>query len=105
MKNKGITITVSFILYLIVAITAIFSKQNQWTGTDAITGFGSLVCIIFVVLSFIEILNARSISRNEKLMWIVGVILLTPIAGLIYILSGRKRILRNEELAKLHHNI
>jgi len=29
-------------------------------------------------------------------MWITGLILITPITGLIYIVSGRKRILKNK---------
>ena len=54
------------------------------------------ISIIFIIISILDILSSQQIARSEKNMWIIGFILMTPIVGLIYILSGRKRIKRNK---------
>ena len=96
MKTKEILLKVSFFVFLIITIIGSFFKIHHWNGTNVIIAIGSLISICFIILSLFEVVNSDTISKNEKSMWITGLILITPITGLIYIVSGRKRILKNK---------
>ena len=65
--------------------------------TNLIPAVGILFYLIFIITSISEILSIPNVSKTEKNMWINGFIILTPIAGLVYILSGRNRILKNRK--------
>jgi hypothetical protein len=50
---------------------------------------------VFVVSSLIEVWRSVRIDKNEKIMWTIAFVfmgLLGAIAGIVYLLLGRKRI-------------
>ena len=96
MKTKEILLKVSFFIFLIITIIGACFKIYQRNGTNVIIAIGSLISICFIILSLFEVVNSDTISKNEKTMLITGLILTKPITGLIYIVSGRKRILKNK---------
>jgi O-antigen/teichoic acid export membrane protein len=96
MKTKEILLKVSFFVFLIITLIGAFLNIYHWNEAGVIIAIGSFISICFIVLSLLEVVNSDTISQNEKTMWIVGLIVITPIAGLIYIVSGRKRILKNK---------
>jgi len=51
--------------------------------------------LVYVVLCLMEISNSKQVNGLEKLMWLVGFIFISQIAGIVYILSARNRIIRN----------
>jgi hypothetical protein len=57
------------------------------------TGIASL--LVFIALSIYEVNTSRRIDRTSKAIWTIGFILMSGITGLIYLLSGRKRIVRH----------
>jgi len=96
MENKGILIQLSFYASLIISLIGISFKIYHWDTANIILGIGLMASISFRVLSIFEVANSKTISKIEKSMWIVGLILISSITGFIYILSGRKRIIRNK---------
>lgn len=48
--------------------------------------------LIFIIAAIYEVTQSTKIDRSEKIMWIIGFLFLTTIAGLIYVLSARKRV-------------
>jgi MFS-type transporter involved in bile tolerance (Atg22 family) len=98
MKNKHVSIAVSFIVYLFALIVGLLFKYYQWHGVDIIIIAGTLMHIIFVIYSISEIIGISRMNRHEKRMWIVGLIFITPIVGFVYIISARKRIIKMQDV-------
>lgn len=73
-------------------IGAIFITSH-WAGANIIVAVEFLTPILFIILSVIEVLHSNKIDKTEKSMWIIGLIFITSITGVVYILSGRKRII------------
>ena len=94
MRTKEIIIKTSFFIYLFAAIIATFFRIYDLAGGIVIIYIWGLLDIIFIIISISEIVNIKKITITEKNMWITGLITITPIAGLIYILSARKRIMK-----------
>ena len=97
MKNKEILLKASFFLYLLVMISGTLLRIFHKDEANLILTVGILFYLVFITSSISEILSIPNVSKNEKNMWINGFIILTPIAGLVYILSGRNRILKNRK--------
>jgi UPF0716 family protein affecting phage T7 exclusion len=55
----------------------------------------SICSFLFIILSLREIHGSGSISKNEKLMWTIGLLFVTSIAGAVYLLKGRNKVLKN----------
>jgi predicted ferric reductase len=53
---------------------------------------------IYIVLALKEIYNSNRVNLIEKIMWTISFIGLGWIAGLIYLLFTRKRILRKYKI-------
>lgn len=51
-----------------------------------------LPAIVFAVLGAYEVSSSPHVSFGVKAMWITGFIFLLPVAGLLYLISGRRRI-------------
>ena len=93
MKIKEILIKVSFYVAFIITIIGTFFKIYHWNEASAIMAIGLLTSTCFIIFSILEVANSDKISRNEKSMWVFGLIFITPLVGFIYILSARKRII------------
>lgn len=51
-----------------------------------------LVCLIFPIIALVDIISSNFKGVNDKLIWILVVLLLTPLLGaLIYFFVGRKQ--------------
>ncbi len=82
----------SFILMVCISISGVILKvmDNAWTEAFLIAAV--LTALIFMAAAINEVTNSTRIERNEKIMWVIGFIFMSGIAGLIYLLSARKRI-------------
>jgi len=94
MDNKKI-ITLSFALSLIIVVIGAMMKILQWPNSGTVLAIGLLAQLVFIILSLTEISKSDKIDGTEKFMWFIGFIFMGTIAGLIYILSARKRIITN----------
>jgi hypothetical protein len=54
-----------------------------------------LFSVPFVVGSIVEINSSHKLYKNEKTSWTLGFVLTPLIAGILYFLSSRKKILLN----------
>ncbi|HSK13782.1 MAG TPA: hypothetical protein VK907_11245 [Phnomibacter sp.] len=85
-------------LYFVAAIFTIWGISLNFVEEIDPGDFGFVMplvylsTVIFIVLSVREVLGSPKISSNEKIMWTVGLILLSLIAGLVYSLMGRERV-------------
>ncbi len=48
---------------------------------------------VFVILSVREVLGSVTISKNEKVFWVITLLLFSLLSGLVYVISGRNKVL------------
>ena len=51
--------------------------------------------LLFAALALFEIYKSNRIETIEKIMWTIGLLFLGSIAGILYLVTGRKRIVGN----------
>ena len=96
--DKKNLIPIFYVLsFIILFLGAIFKILHQPFGSE-IMGLALISSIIYIVLSLLEIFKSERIDKTEKIMWLVGFIFLSTVAGFIYLVSARKRILRDYKL-------
>ncbi|MBP6557716.1 MAG: hypothetical protein KAX93_00420 [Flavobacterium sp.] len=94
--NLDKIVTTSFILSFIVTIIGALFKIMHWPGASMLLIIGLLSLAVFVITALYEVHNSKTINSSEKLMWTIGFLFLGSIAGLVYVLIGRKRVIRNQ---------
>lgn len=82
----------SLFLCIGIAIPGYWFKIMHKPGADALIVVSFIAAAIFMIAAITEVSRSQKIDRSEKIMWFFGFIFLTTIAGLIYVLSARKRI-------------
>ena len=97
MNNKNLIPIFYVLSFIILFLGAIFKILHQPFGSE-IMGLALISSIIYIVLSLLEIFKSERIDKTEKIMWLVGFIFLSTVAGFIYLVLARKRILRDYKL-------
>ena len=54
---------------------------------------GIIATLVFIWMALSEVYSSQRITKSEKIMWTICLILLFNLAGFVYLLAGRKRIL------------
>jgi len=90
--NRDLLIKASFILGFIISFIGVFFKISHWHGALVLLFIGLAASLIFMAISIYEISKSTKIYKPEKIMWIICIILICNLAGLIYLILGRKRI-------------
>lgn len=49
--------------------------------------------VAFVVLSIREVLGSGTITKNERLFWVITLLFFSLLTGLVYVISGRNKVL------------
>lgn len=91
MKNKQI-LNSSFILSIVIVIVGAFFKIMHYPFSQLLLIVGLIAMVVFWYIAISEIRSSTKIDGSEKFMWIFGLIFLGSFAGLVYLLSARKRI-------------
>ena len=92
MKYSGTLVKSSFILGLIITITAVLVKIQHYSGANTLLFIGVLCIITFIFTAILEIHDSKKLDGRQKFMWTIGLITMTTLMGIIYIFSARKRI-------------
>jgi hypothetical protein len=90
--NKDKLIYTSFVVSFVFTIVGALLKIMHWMNANFFLTIGLLALAFFVFMCIYEIMNSKWIEKQEKLMWVVGFLFFWMITGLVYILSGRKRV-------------
>ena len=94
-KLSRLTVPVYFLsaIFIIWSISLQVTQTVKDEGLSNVIPIGFLFSIIFMVLSLAEIWRSVTITKNEKWMWTSGIVLFSLIAGLVYVIVGRNKIL------------
>ena len=86
-------------VYFLAAIFIIWGFSLQITQTVKDESYanvfpvGYLFTVMFIILSLMEVWKSGNIHKNEKLMWTTGIILFSLVAGLVYVIVGRNKVM------------
>ncbi len=93
--NLGRIVTWSFFISLVLVLVGAFMKILHLPGAEQLLIVGMVTNGVFVVTALSEVWRSERIDKNEKIMWTIAFIFigfLGTIAGIVYLLLGRKRI-------------
>ncbi len=71
---------------------ALFLIQN-WPGANMLIVVSIIMQIMFAIPAIMEVYQSKTIDMAEKLVWTIGLIFATSLAGLIYLAFRRNIIL------------
>ena len=92
MENKQI-LNLSFALSFVIVIIGALFKIMHYPYSQLFLIVGLISMLVFWYVAISEIKSSTKIDGSEKFMWIIGLIFFGSVAGLVYLLSARKRIL------------
>jgi hypothetical protein len=94
--NIGIVVKWSFVISLVFELLGALMKILHLPGADQLLIVGMVANGVFIVAALSEIWGSVRINSNEKFMWTIAFIfmgILGALAGMLYVLMGRKRII------------
>lgn len=91
--HLGTVVKWSFIISLISSIAGGYLKITHVSGGEPFLVVGVIGTMVFIVSAIYEVRTSKKINPTEKMMWTIAFLFFSGIAGLIYFLLGRKRII------------
>jgi hypothetical protein len=95
MINLVTVVKWSFVISLVFELEGALLKLLHFPGADILLITGMVANGVFIVSALSEVWGSSRIDKNEKVMWTIAFIFmgfLGAIAGILYILKGRKRV-------------
>jgi len=92
--TRDFLIKSSFFVAISITIVLAFIDLTDLDKSIPLIITGIIATLTFIIIALSEVSGSRRIHKSEKIMWFVCLILLSNIAGIIYIFSARKRIIQ-----------
>jgi predicted membrane channel-forming protein YqfA (hemolysin III family) len=93
--NLGKIVSWSFFISLALSLVGALMKILHLPGAEQLLMVGVVSNGVFVVSALTEVWRSVRIDKNEKIMWTIAFVFmgfLGAIAGIVYLLLGRKRV-------------
>jgi hypothetical protein len=93
--NLGIVVKWSFVISLVFELVGALMKMMHLPGANSLLIIGMVANGVFIVCALSEVWGSVRIKMNEKVMWTIAFVFmgfLGAIAGILYVVIGRKRI-------------
>ena len=100
LKIKETLTTTSFTAGIGITLIGAYLKIIHAPAAETILIIGIITSLFFIAIAIYEVNTSHRIDRSEKVMWTIGLLLMSSITGLVYILSGRSRIVSNYSKTK-----
>ncbi|MCX6232097.1 MAG: hypothetical protein NTZ33_11190 [Bacteroidetes bacterium] len=75
---------ISLFISFAVTICAVLFKIMHWPYADILFTTGTLISLIYIMIALTDIYQTENKTIIEKLLWLLGFIFLSFIAGFIY---------------------
>jgi hypothetical protein len=86
------TLPVCFFASFILSLAGSFFRVRQIGGANILLALGVVLSLVFIILAIYEVRTSRRISTASKNIWTLALILFSSIAGLVYVVAGRKHV-------------
>ena len=93
--NMNTLLKTSFFGMLCITIMGACFKIMHMQGADVLLIIGLISSVVFIATALYEINTSANIDAREKLMWTIGLMFMTGIAGIFYMVSRRRRMPRS----------
>jgi hypothetical protein len=94
--KKGIILICCYITGVVLALLILFAHDFLGDYLLAAIFTAIAVALIMIVLSISEVIKSDRIGLWEKVAWIIGILSVLNLAGLVYIILRRWRIIPKE---------
>lgn len=84
----------SFMISLAVTLIGAYLKITHSVGAETVLTIGVISTLIFIASAIYEKRLSNRINHAEKTMWTIAFLFMSAIAGIIYFVTGRKRIVQ-----------
>ena len=84
----------SFWLTFALTLIGAILKLQKLEFSGVFMTLGILALITFIVSCLLEVYESKTIDGTERFMWTIGFVFLWFMTGIFYLISGRKRILK-----------
>ncbi len=91
-QKLNIALKLSFAVSFILALVSFVFLINHLPRAEEFLIASIIASVVFIVLAIYEVTQSSRFSRNEKFMWTIAFIFLSGIAGVVYLMLGRKRL-------------
>ena len=90
--NTGLILKTSLISSIVFVLVGSLFKIMHYPNADILLIMGLICSLILIITGIYEVRTSKRISGSEKTMWTIGFLFMSGIVGIVYVLSGRKRI-------------
>lgn len=102
MKRNSLFNVVFFISVLLIMLIILLRILHiSMPFANVLVGLSIILTMIYVIIALVEIWSSTRPNLTEKMMWTVGFIAFNIITGILYLLVGRPRILREYKVLNL----
>lgn len=92
MQRKTL-LKILFLAAVLLSVAGAALKINYVAGADLIMIVGIVAHLLFIGIAIYEIARSNRIHTSDKVWWFVALVFIGGIAGLYYLLSGRRKVL------------
>ena len=96
--------TKAYLTSIVLIVFGTTLKFMHLPGTMLLFFATGIATAIYIVAALIEIYGASKLTTNEKIMWTICFLFGNFITGLVYLILGRPRILREFKILTSMNN-
>lgn len=96
--KRDILLKTSFVLNFCLSCIGFWLTVHHGKGADIYLILGLIFHLTFLATALYEIFSSYRISKTEKIIWTIVLVLSSSIGGLIYLLQLRKNINQSLDL-------
>lgn len=97
MIDKGQFLRATYLFNIALTIVGVMFKINHYPNGETFIFFAIMAMMTYSLPVLLEVFRSTRIGISEKLMWVTGMLCVTPIAGYLYVFKARKRIANSEK--------
>lgn len=91
-QKFNIALKLSFAVSFILALASFVFLINHLPRVEEFLIASIIASVVFIILAIYGVTQSSRFSRNEKFMWTIAFIFFSGIAGVVYLMLGRKRL-------------
>ena len=99
LMNKDLLIKVTFGISVVgIFLWGIFKIMHFQFPIPFVYPIVLLSTLIYTILALIEVFSSDRVKPSEKVMWVIGFLVINMIAGILYFVLRRNSLTRNYKL-------
>jgi len=92
--NRTLLLKISLAISLLCVLSGLVLKILLYPISEGIIIISLLSALVFLFVALPEVWSCRTINISEKIMWTVGFFVMMGLTGFLYLIQGRKRVLK-----------